>query len=236
MTQPLRWGVVALDVDGTLLPGTTVNRLVAEKFGFLSSLSDLEAKYEAGRLSNREVGRTLAAEFRGMPASVLVEAVAGAPLMDDAHRTISELRRLGVAVILASVTWHIAIVELARQLRTAHVPGLELEIASGLLTGRISSRFEAVDKARAVDLYCRQVGVALSQCVAVGDGRSDIPLFRAAGFSVAVNARNGVETCADASVRTESLAEALSGVPGLLPGGGRPFRSTQSTECESELR
>ena len=52
--------------------------------------------------------------------------------------------------------------------------------------------------------------------MAIGDGRSDLPLFAAAGFSLALNASREVREAASTSVTATSFLTALEAVPGLL--------------------
>lgn len=61
---------------------------------------------------------------------------------------------------------------------------LEVDDATGLFTGRVSRHCEPEDKVTFVAEQCQRLGVGLDQVVAIGDGRSDLPLFHSVGFSV----------------------------------------------------
>jgi len=56
----------------------------------------------------------------------------------------------------------------------------------------------------------------MDQVVAIGDGRSDLPLFRAVGFSVALNASSEARAAASITVEETSFLAALDAVPHLL--------------------
>ena len=58
----------------------------------------------------------------------------------------------------------------------------------GVPTGAVKRHFDEWDKLEFVRSHCEANQIELSQCVAVGDSRSDVPLFKAVGFSVALNA------------------------------------------------
>ena len=69
----------------------------------------------------------------------------------------------------------------------------------------IKSNFEDFDKPLFVRAYAERFGFSLSQCVAVGDSRSDIPLFKEVGLSVALNATEQARAEADLSLSTNDL-------------------------------
>jgi len=87
---------------------------------------------------------------------------------------------------------------------------------SGLLTGKVSRQFDEFDKAEFVKAYCLKRGVPLSQVFAVGDSRSDIPLFGIVGYSVALNATPAAKAAASTSIETDDLSDVLRLVPGLV--------------------
>ena len=60
--------------------------------------------------------------------------------------------------------------------------------AGGVLSGTIQQYFDEYKKAEFVTQLCRAQRVPLERCVAIGDSRSDIPLFRRAGLAIALNA------------------------------------------------
>jgi len=50
----------------------------------------------------------------------------------------------------------------------------------------------------------------------VGDSRSDLPLFGAVGFSVALNGTQAANAAASVAIQTDNLADVLGLIPGLL--------------------
>jgi hypothetical protein len=50
--------------------------------------------------------------------------------------------------------------------------------------GRVAQYFEPEDKVSFLRDYCELRDLSMNQVVAIGDGRSDLPMFGAAGFSV----------------------------------------------------
>lgn len=70
----------------------------------------------------------------------------------------------------------------------AAVSGTELQVTGGVLGGSVSRYFDEHDKLRFVEQWCAERGISLGDVAAVGDSRSDLPLFRRAGRAVALNA------------------------------------------------
>jgi Cof subfamily protein (haloacid dehalogenase superfamily) len=70
-----------------------------------------------------------------------------------------------------------------------------------------------VDKGEALRFVAGRVGISMERVLAIGDSYNDIPLFRAAGFSVAMgSAPDEVKAAADAvvgDVASDGVAEAL---------------------------
>jgi phosphoserine phosphatase len=86
----------------------------------------------------------------------------------------------------------------------------------GTLAGRVAEYFEPEDKVAFLRDYCEPRGLSMNQVVAIGDGRSDLPMFAATGFSVALNASPAARAAASVSVDSQSFLDALRAVPGLL--------------------
>lgn len=140
------------------------------------------------------------------------------PSIEDIALGVSMLRQRSVDAFIATVSWSFAAQALADLWGFTRACGADLELdrASGLFTGRVARHFEPEDKAAYVAEYCRRAGIGMDQVVAIGDGRSDLPLFRVAGFSVALNASREAHAAANIAVEGTSFLAALHAVPHLL--------------------
>ena len=95
---------------------------------------------------------------------------------------------------------------LAEELALDFVAANELEIRDGRLTGRVVG--DIVDrpgKAVALARFAGEVGVPLSQCVAVGDGANDIDMLTTAGLGIAFNAKPALAEVADTALSAPYL-------------------------------
>lgn len=135
--------------------------------------------------------------WKGKPAQPYLDLVAEAEYLPGVKEAVKDLRARGytIAIITSgpSLLMERAKKELGIDLGVASV----LEVKDGAITGRSrhddgSPMFleEENDKAHDAELLCRKLGITLKDAVAVGDGRNDIPLFKAVGMSIAFNTKN----------------------------------------------
>jgi phosphoserine phosphatase len=193
--------------------GTSVSRHLAASFGQGEAMEELERRYAAGEISNEVVAEEQARYFRGVPAPRIVERLADIACIDGIDATLSALRGEGIESLLATVTWTFAAEEFGRRHGFLAVSGTEVELDAGIPTGGVKRHFDEWDKREFVASYCAANGIDLAECIAVGDSRSDVPLFRAVGFSIALNATPQAREAASVAIDTEDLTDIL----GLIP-------------------
>lgn len=204
--------VVCFDLDGTLLRGTTVSLVTAGCVGKTGELSELERRYATGEIPNSAVADASARWFEGVPLAEVEGWLEGAPWIGGIAETVGVLKGRGVRVVVGTVTWRFAAEALRKKYGFDAVSGTEMGSAGGELSGRVSRYFDEHDKLRFVEDYCRSLGVPMSRCAAVGDSRSDVPLFGAAGLAIAVNATPEAKTAADLALDTEDLSSVLGAI------------------------
>ncbi|MBX8633916.1 MAG: HAD-IB family phosphatase [Thermoplasmata archaeon] len=140
----------------------------------------------------------------------------GVGLMKGASRTVAELKRQGVRTAIVSG----GIDLLAQQV--AEMTGIDYQVANGLeadgtgrLTGEGILRVDIRDKSKCAAEIMKSEGVAREECLAVGDGPTDISMFRMAGKCIAFNPWNrSIEEAADYVIREKDLSAILSFVKG----------------------
>lgn len=213
------WRLVVSDLDGTLVTGTTVLDHLGAWIGHEAIVEGLENKFARGEVTDREVATGYAPFYRGVALTDAVEAVSRIPSIEDIALGVTMLRQRSVEAFIATVSWSFAAQALADLWGFTRACGADLELdrASGLFTGRVTRHFEPEDKVAYVAEHCRRAGIGMDQVVAIGDGRSDLPMFRAVGFSVALNASTSeARAAARTAVEGTSFLAALYAVPHLL--------------------
>jgi phosphoserine phosphatase len=210
MTTPARYfPVVVFDLDGTLLRRTTVSLLLAEHLGQAEMLGGLERAFVAGEISSRAIADASAASYAGRTTSEIASMLAAASWIDGIDDTLKTLARAGSHVLLATITWRFAAEVLQERHGFAAVSGTELTVVDGVIGGEVSRYFDEHDKLRFVEDWCAERSIPLADVAAVGDSRSDLPLFRRAGRAVALNATPDARAAATCAIDTEDLRDVL---------------------------
>ena len=112
------------------------------------------------------------------------------------------------------MTWSFAAGEFRRRHGFLAVSGTEIELdRDGVPTGGVRRHFDEWDKLAFVASHCEAEGIDLADCIAVGDSRSDVPLFGAVGFSIALNATPQAREAASVAIDTEDLTDILDLIP-----------------------
>jgi phosphoserine phosphatase len=212
------WQLVVADLDGTLITGTSAASHLDEWIGHGPAVKELQSRFLSGQISNAEVAAQYAPLYQGIALADARAALASVPCLDDIAVGVDALHLRGIEAVIATASWSFAAQALADQWGFDAVRGVDLEVdaATGTFTGRISRDCEPEDKIAFVTERCADLGVRLEQVVAIGDGRSDLPLFGQVGFSVAINATPEVQAAASVNVSGRSFLDALRVVPGLL--------------------
>jgi phosphoserine phosphatase len=204
-----RYPVVVFDLDGTLLRGTTVSLYLAERMGHGAELAALERRFLAGEIPNSVVADASAAWFEGHRTDAIHTWLAEGPWIDGMPKTFEALAGAGARLLLGTITWRFAARMLQDRYGFEDVSGTEMGERAGVLDGRVSRHFDLHDKARWVEDWCGATGIDLSDVAAVGDSRSDVPLFGRVGFSIALNATEVARAAADAELDADDLRDVL---------------------------
>jgi phosphoserine phosphatase len=201
--------VVVFDLDGTLLRHTTVSLLLTEHLGHVETFSEFERSFAAGEISNRDIADASAASYEGRTTNEIRSVLATATWIDGMDETIRTLAQTGTHLLLATITWRLAAELLQERLGFAAVCGTELHVTDGVVGGEVSRYFDEHDKLSFVEDWCAKRSISLADVAAVGDSRSDVPLFRRVGRAVALNATADAQRVATKVIDTDDLREVL---------------------------
>jgi phosphoserine phosphatase len=207
--RQLKPQLVSFDLDGTLVRGSTVSLEMGRVLGHLDRIRDLEARYARHEISNAEIAIQDARACRDRSVAEIERAVLGIPLIEGFRDVVRTLKDRGTRTLIVTVTGSFAARAIAKEYGVDDYAGCELEEANGRFTGRVSRHFEENDKVRFVKEYCSKYGLGLSRCAAVGDGRSDIPLFGAVGLAIALNATPQARAASRVTLDTDDLRDIL---------------------------
>jgi phosphoserine phosphatase len=204
-----RYPVVVFDLDGTLLRETSVSLFLAERMGHGDVASELDQRFRAHEISNNVVADALALWFEGQDLKNVWEQLESAPWIGGMEEALRTLAETGHHLLLGTITWRFAAEMLQHRHGFDDVCGTEMGLNKDALSGKVSRYFDEWDKLRFVEQWCTQHGYRLGQVAAVGDSRSDVPLFERVGLAIALNATPDARAVADQELDTEDLRDVL---------------------------
>jgi HAD superfamily phosphoserine phosphatase-like hydrolase len=164
-------GLVAFDLDGTLLRGPTVCELLATAIG-----REGEARAFEAATTQSEV----AAGRASKPA--LLSALASARWAPGVVPAMERLRRHGIEVAIASLTWRFAVSWFAERL------GVRWYLGTDLRDDGAVAHVWPEDKGRWLQGLASELSVPAERVAAVGDSSGDVALLGAASLRVFVGA------------------------------------------------
>jgi HAD superfamily hydrolase (TIGR01490 family) len=153
---------------------------LGHRFGFI----------KVERLMNRVAGI-----FTNKPVSYVEEVTKASfdlyvkqHIYPEALKIISVYHEQSVPVVLLSGTSIYILRHLAAEVGAAHFIGNRLVFDGDTATGKMAKPYcYGKGKVELLDKYIAQKGIALSECAAYADSRSDLPLLEAVGRPFAVN-------------------------------------------------
>jgi phosphoserine phosphatase len=213
------WKLASFDLDGTLVPRGSTGQHIAAKLGHLEAMREIERRYAAGEATNADVVALDGRYYEGLTTADVTRLLEDIPVIDDIAKTVDWLGARGTSCVICTLAWKPVGEVFAERYGFMASSGPTLQIGpGGAFTGEVESDFAECDKPTFVASLCRTLDIGMSEVFHVGDARSDIPLFGAVGYSVALNATPEAQACASASVDSDSLFDVLRAVPGLRAG------------------
>ena len=202
--------IVFFDIDGTLTRGVSSGAYLANLLGHGKLMEEAEAAYARGEIDNDEVCRIDAAGYAGRSTEELFGMLEAMPLVDGVARAVEAVHAAEGEAHIASLTWGVVAAYLCERYGFDGYVGSELEVKDGVCTGGVALALESEGKCAYARELCAARGVDLDACIAIGDSRSDIPLFELVGTSIAFNATEEAERAATHAYRGSDIAEALA--------------------------
>ncbi len=202
--------LACFDLDGTLITGTTTTLFLAKNLGFDKWSPKFEEDFRTGLYNNStQIAQETARQFRGVSLGRIYELYPGVPKIANITSTVANLKKRGIIVILASITWGFFVELFANEYGFDSYCGTQMNMDNNVLTGEIGAYCNELDKLQFFLNPCRHYGVPLRETISVGDSKSDHPIFREAGKSIALNADPETKRLATYSLDTKDLLDIL---------------------------
>lgn len=198
--SPAARPLVVLDCDSTTIQDEVIE-LLADAAGTRELVAEVTERAMRGELDFVQSLRERVATLAGTPESVFEETYRRVRPTPGIHELVAAVHGRGGTVAVVSGGFHEVLDPLAGDLDLDLWRANRLEVADGVLTGRVlGSIVDADAKAEALREWADAEGIPLTSTVAIGDGANDLKMMEVAALSVAFNAKPIVRERADVSI------------------------------------
>jgi len=211
-------GLVAFDLDGTLVHIWSAWSWIHKLLGTLDAAKPNADLYHAGKIDYRRWADLDVQLWHGVPLRRVEDAIeSDLVFIPGGESLISTLRSWGLKTAIVSSGLSV-FADKAKE-----VLGIDISRSNRLLTdaeGRICGVDVHVaydNKHKVLAAVAKNLRIPLARCVAIGDSRNDIPMFRLAGHSIAFNPTDEeVAASATTVVYSEDALDLLPAIRGFL--------------------
>lgn len=216
--------LAVFDLDGTLKEARDPYVYLHQRLGTWAQSQAFFGDGLAGRISYREWLRLDASLWKGVPRTRIEALFRQNPYLPGARETVRELKMHGVEIAIVSTGLLVHAEQVRDDLGVEYVVANEILFEDGRVSGSVRAHVPEGGKGTVTDDLLARAGVRPAECLAVGDGESDVAMFQRAAVSVAVVPR---------SERVRDAADIVLSQPDLRPllDRLRAFDPTLLAEC-----
>ena len=211
LSLPLRlhdFKLIAFDMDSTLINIECVDE-IADAVGKKAEVAAITEAAMRGEITDYKASlRQRVALLKGVTEAQIDQLYRERlRLNPGAAELVAACKQAGLKVLLVSGGFTHFTDRVRDRLGIDFTRSNQLEVQNGALTGRMVDQAwgdicDGDEKRTMLLQTCDQLGIALAQAIAVGDGANDLPMMAVAGLSVAYHAKPAV--CEQAMVRINS--------------------------------
>ncbi|KAB8045393.1 phosphoserine phosphatase SerB [Janthinobacterium aquaticum] len=198
--------LVAMDMDSTLITIECIDE-IADMQGLKPQVAAITEAAMRGELDFAASLTQRVALLEGLDASALQRVYdERLQLSPGAEKMLAAVKAAGLKTLLVSGGFTFFTERLKERLGLDYTHANELEIIDGKLTGKvIGGIVDAEEKMRTVERVCKELGIATSEAIVMGDGANDLKMMSIAGLSVAFRAKPVVRAQADVALNFVGL-------------------------------
>ena len=177
------------DMDSTIITSESLDDM-ADMAGLSSAIVPITARSMRGELDFEAALDERVALLRGLPESLVQQALDEASLTAGARRLVQTMRANGAKCYLVSGGFTAITGPIASACGFHGDHANILGTKDGLLTGTVSKPvLDRESKLQFLDSYCATLGIGRDAAACIGDGANDLAMLQAAGFGVAFHGK-----------------------------------------------
>jgi len=198
------YSMVSFDVDGTLFRKAALTTAV-HGLGIGERWDTYDKMYHQRRITLRECLDQQYKLLTGMRLQDVMREVSKVEMIRNIRETVVKLQGHGLGVTLLTDNPDFLCSYLVESFGFNGYTASKVEVKDGIITGKNEP---LPDKSEGLKKYCSWMSILPKKCIHVGDWINDIPVFKMAGYSVALNSKTEkVRDRASFAIETNDLMD-----------------------------
>lgn len=215
MTAPLRspyatdMRFIVMDIDSTLINEEVID-LLGEEAGVGVRVAAITERAMRGEIDFKQALEERVGLLAGLGQEVFDRTFARVTFTPGALELIRTAHERGWKVGVVSGGFHEVADRIVEAAGIDYCLANRLEVQNGKLTGKLAAEIVTRErKLEALRSWAHELGLPMSQTVAMGDGANDIPMIQAAGTGIAFCAKPKVRAAAPFAINERNLMLAM---------------------------
>jgi phosphoserine phosphatase len=201
--------LLVADMESTIIVNEMVDELAA-LVGVGAEVAEITRRAMNGEIRFKEALRERVALLGGLEEEVLRETCERIVFMPGARALVATMRAHGARCALVSGGFRIFTGYVAPRIGFDWHYANDLVVRDGVIAGTVTEPILGREaKREALVSLCRELGFALADAIAVGDGANDIDMVEAAGTGVAFRAKAALKAVAPVAIEHGDLTALL---------------------------
>lgn len=206
--------LIVMDIDSTLINEEVID-LLGEEAGVGEQVAAITERAMRGELDFRQALEERVGLLAGLDREVFDRTFARVTFTPGALELIRTAHERGWKVGVVSGGFHEVADRIVEAAGIDYCLANRLEVQNGKLTGKLAAEIVTRErKLEALRSWAHELGLPLSQTVAMGDGANDIPMIQAAGTGIAFCAKPKTRAAAPFAIDERNLMLAMPIIEG----------------------